>query len=180
MICEFAFENQPGNFVREYRRTRWSNVSFFLLVFLPFGIFIVLSILACFDLVALKEWDMNPLGWFILTLSINSFLLWLLIRRAIGYFSVSLYENGMRLRSVLQDLWIPWEEIDALSREHTIFYVKLIPLNYNIMKIRVADHRFDIESGTGFVFSDWELLFVEIHSRSPHSVFEEKKDWLAF
>ena len=180
MTCDFAFAYNTGNLVSEYRRTRWSNVSFIMLVLFPFGSFIVLSILAYFDLAALKEWDMDPLGWFIMTLSINSFLLWLLIRRVIGYYSVSLYEKGMRLCSALQDLWIPWEEIDSLSHEHTIFYVKMIPLNYNIMKIRVAGRRLDVESGSGFVFSDWKWLFSEIHSRSPNAVFEEKEDWLAF
>lgn len=180
MHLDFAFESGPGMLLGEYGRTKGMFWFFTFSTLVPFIFFLFLSVFAAFELLAFKEWDMNPLAWFIFTLSALSFLLWIIIRRWIGFATVSLYENGIRLQAWLRDVWIPWSEIDDLKHEHSIFYIKLLPLNYHVLKIIADGHRFDIETGSGFVFENGQSFFMEIIARAENAELKEVKEWATF
>ena len=186
MEIEFDFADDPGQLLDEYRRTPTAFFLFCLLVLLPFTILSVLTGFAFADWLATEGWDMNPLGYLILLLSGLCFLFWLILRRVIAFRTLQLYENGLqlyenglRMSSFLRDLWLPWELIDRISHEHTIFYVKLLPLKYNLLKIYLDGCRFDIESGTGFAFEQWQTLFSEILRLAVNAKFTEDQDWMA-
>ena len=180
MCEEFAFISDHGNLLVERGRTRASLAVFITIVLVPFAIFTALSFFAWRDWTATEGWDMNPLGWLLFTLSVLIFLFWLFLRRIIGFQVARLYQNGLRLTSYFCDIWIPWNEISLLKHEHTIFYVKFVPLKYNILIIFTSGKRFDIESGTGFTFADWKALFSEIAFMAQDAEFKEEKDWMSF
>ena len=148
-----------GTLLSEHWRTWWSLIMFVVFFLYPWLMSLLLTLGMIYAVVGGKQWE--TVNYFLIFF-FGGFTVWFshwILHRFFGAYYVAIYQKGVLLRNYFGEQFIAWETIEDTKINNITFSFQLIIIFWRTLTIKHRDGVIVIESGTGFTFSDWPLLF---------------------
>jgi len=150
-----------GTILSEHRRTWWAFIMFMVFFLIPFFYFFSLTLYTIGILVIGRQYETINL---FLLLFFGGFAVWFaywMKPRFFGIYYSAIYEKGLLVKNHFGEQFITWEMIeDARPVLFGYRFFLFVTIFWRTLTIKHRDGVVVIESGTGFTFSDWFLLFA--------------------
>ena len=150
-----------GSLLSEHRRTWWSFIMFVVFFLCPFHMSLTLTLGMIYAVVGGNQWE--HVNYFLI-LFFGGFTAWFghwIWHRFFGVYYAAIYQEGVLLKNYFGEQFIAWETIEDTKSKNLMFNIQIFfTVFWRTLRIKHRDGVVVIESGTGFTFADWSLLFA--------------------
>ena len=150
-----------GSLLSEHRRTWWSFTMFVIFFLCPFFYCFSLTLYMIGNIVIGRQWETINLIIMFFFGGLAAWVAYWMRPRFFGVYYAAIYQKGLLVKNLFGEQFIAWETIEdtrpVLFGYNFFIFITII---WRTLRIKHRDGVVVIESGTGFTFADWSLLFA--------------------